>query len=170
MLRVRNGEQLERQLATSDGQEAIVSFVRPGTNTTYSGGIVVGSSASGVFELVTSGEANTSVYITGARLKMTRSGLPSGLTNMRLHFFNQLPSGISDGAAFSVSGNPSAYKGYVDLESPLDLNGTVFQQSFALNKQITLSSPSLFVSMAPVTAFAASSGTPYRLEVDYFAV
>jgi hypothetical protein len=40
MLRVRNGEQLERQIATRDGREASFSFVRPGTTFTYSGGRV----------------------------------------------------------------------------------------------------------------------------------
>jgi len=171
MLRVRNGEQLERQIATSDGQEASFSFVRPGTTFTYSGGVVIGSTASGVFELVTSGEPNTSLYVTGARLKMTRSGVPSGFTGARLHWFTQLPSGISDGAAFVVtSGDTAKYKGYSDLESAQDFGQTIFNQSQALNKQITLSSGSLFVAITPSTAFASASGTPYRLEVDYFMV
>ncbi len=171
MLRVRNGEQLERQIATSDGQEAAISFVHAGTAFTYSGGVVVGSAASGVFELVTSGEPNTSLYVTGARLKMTRSGVPSGMTGARLHWFTQLPSGVTDGAAFIVtSGDTTKYKGYSDLESAQDFGQTIFSQSQSLNKQITLSSSSLFVALTPTTTFASASGTPYRIEVDYFMV
>lgn len=171
MLRFRNGEQLERQLMTSDGQEARVVFSRPGTAFTYSGNVVVGTTASGVFEVVTSGEANMSLFITNARLKMVRSGVPSGYSSMRVHWFNEAPSGISDGAALVVSSGDSAkYKGYSDLIGAIDLGQTIVSQATLLNKQILLKSASVWLALTPSTVFAAASGTPYQVELDYFVV
>jgi len=171
MLRVRNGEQLERQLTTSDGQEARLAFNRPGTSFTYSGGIVVGTTASGVFEVVTSGEANMSLFVTNARVKMMRSGVPAGYSAMRVHWFNEAPSGISDGAALVVnSGDSAKYKGYNDLLGTMDLGQTIVSQGSLLNKQILLKSSSVWLALTPSTAFTAASGTPYQVELDYFVV
>lgn len=171
MLRIRNGEQLERQLMTSDGQEARIAFSRPGTTFTYSGNVVVGSTASGVFEVVTSGEANMSLFVTNARVKMVRSGVPSGYSAMRLHWFNAAPSGINDGSALVVSsGDSEKYKGYSDLIGVVDLGQTIVSQGALLNKQILLNSPSVWLALTPSTVFAAASGTPYQVELDYFIV
>jgi len=171
MLRVRNGEQLERQLMTSDGQEARLLFNRPGTVFTYSGGFVVGTTASGVFEVVTSGETNMSMFITNARIKMVRSGVPSGYSAMRVHYFNEAPSGISDGTAFVVSSSDaSKYKGYSDLLNTVDLGQVIVSQATLLNKQMLLRSPSVWIALTPSSAFAAASGTGYQVELDYFVV
>lgn len=171
MLRVRNGEQLERQLATSDGQEAIVTFARPGNTTVYSGGFVVGSSASGVFFATVSGEANTCMFVTNARVKMQRAGIPSGYSAVRLHWFNSAPSGISDGAALVVSGADVAkYKGYTDLLNTVDLGQSVVSQGAILNKQILLTTSGIWFALTPSSAFTPASGTNYQVEFDYFIV
>jgi len=170
-LTVRNGEQFEKQITTNDGQEAVVSFVRPGNATTYSGGFVIGSTASGVFQVSVSGQPNTCLYITGARLKMTRSGVPSGFNTARIHWFTSLPSGISDGANFVVaSGDIERYKGYTDLDTVVDLGQSLICQSQPLSKQILLTSGSLAFAITTTTTFTPSSGTPYRMEFDYFNV
>jgi len=171
MLRVVNGEQLERQQATSLGQEAIVSFARPSNTTAYSGGMVIGSTSSGVFAVVVSGEPNTSIYITNARVKMIRTGIPSGFTSFRLHWFTALPSGNADNTVFSVgSGDASFYKGYTDLDAIVDAGNVQLCQSQPLSKQIRLSSAQVCLAITTVTAFTPSSGTPYQVEFDYFAV
>ena len=171
MLRVRNGEQLERQLMTSDGQEAQIAFNRPGNTTAYSANQVVGSTASGVFEIVTSGEANTSLFVTNARLKMLRSGIPSGYSSMRVHWFNEAPSGLTDGAALVItSGDASKYKGYSDLFGTVDAGQMIFSQGTLLNKQILLKGSSIWAAFTPNTGFTPASGTAYRVEFDYFVV
>lgn len=171
MLRIVNGEQLERQQTTSVGQEAIVSFARPSNTTAYSGGTVIGSTSSGVFAVAVSGEPNTSIYITNARVKMVRTNVPSGFTSLRLHWFTALPSGIADNAVFFVgSGDAGLYKGYTDLDAVVDAGNVQLCQSQPLAKQIRLSSTQICFAMTAVTTFTPSSGTPYQVEFDYFAV
>lgn len=123
--------------AATTSVKSTAPITRPANTTPYSANDVVG----GVLTFSNMGASNGQmVMLTTATLRYDVTALPSGMSGMRLYLYNATPpSALADNAVWDLSsGDRSAYIGYVDLGTPVDLGSTLFAQVDALNKHIAL--------------------------------
>ncbi len=178
--RIVNGEQYEAVLLggdvtgsslTVDGKSytSEVSLTRPGDTTAYAAGDVIGSSAgSAIITFSGAGPSGGYVLVQGARLFIGNSAVPSGMGAFRLHLYNSSPGSVADNAAFNlVSGETTAYAGYIDLPAPQDLGSMLYSQADYAGTLVKLASGEtrLFAELETRNAYTPASGTVYNLRV-----
>ena len=143
------------------------TITRPANTTAYSAGDVVG----GAITFATGLTSGQHAMITGADLQYQISAIPSGMTSFRLYLYDVTPpSAIADNAAWDfASADRSAFLGYIDLGSLVDLGTTCFCQVDNVNKKIKLNgSANLFgylVTAAGYTPAANSEVILPRLQL-----
>lgn len=114
----------------SAGFRAVASFNRPDNTTAYTALDVVGSATSAIHTLSSIGPNGGYVLIQSAELFIANTSVPSGMGAFRVHLYSSSPTAILDNAAFDlVSGERSAYLGYADLPTPLDLGSMLYTQA-----------------------------------------
>jgi hypothetical protein len=124
------------------GTPASVSITRPDNVVPYLANDVVGSSvlttAALSFPSLRSGAGE--YLITTAEFEIDAAAVIAGETTYRLHLYNVTPpSALVDNAPFDIpAGDRASYLGFLDLGAPVDLGSTLYVQTPAINKQITL--------------------------------
>jgi hypothetical protein len=151
-------------MVNSGGTTAItVSVTRPNDSTPYGAGDVIGtatgSTAALQFSLI--GQAGKVIRLTGTRLRVDVTAIPSGMTSFRLHLYNVTPaSALGDNTAWDLpSGDRSGYLGYVDLGSPLDMGSTLYVQQTGLDCDVLLLTSSIFGYLVTNGGFTPSAST-----------
>lgn len=123
----------------------------------YSAGDVISTAK----ELVNIGPAKASwIYVTSAWLRIDHTAVISGETSYRLHLYSVTPpSAHADNDAWDLpSGDRSAYRGYIDLGTPVDVGSTLYVQTDGINKQIEMTSTgSLFAELVTIGGFTATA-------------
>jgi len=138
------------------------TVTRPANTTPYTAGDVVG----GAITFTTAGPSDGHVLITSADLEIDVSAIPSGMTTFRLYLYDVTPpSALSDNDPWDLpSGDRSAFLGYIDLGTPVDLGSTLYVQTDNINRKLKLNgSTSLFAYLTTAGGFTpAGNSEVYR--------
>lgn len=163
------------------GYTSAVTFPRPSNITTYTAGDVIGiadagtpaNAGSAIHEFTSIGPAGGSILITAADLRIDVAAVPSGMTSFRLHLYDAPPTAILDNAAWDLpAGDRTAYLGYIDIGTIVDVGSTLYVQADQINKQFKLAagSTSLYGQLVTNGGFTPGSATVKRLRLAGMAV
>ena len=147
---------------------ATVTITRPSNATPYTAGDVIGdTNGSAIFEFENMAKTGGGeVMITSIELEVDLSAVPSGMAGFNVRLYNASPTAIADNSAWDLpSGDRGKYLGKVLLGTPVDEGATLFIDNDGVNKQITLTSTSLFVELQTVAAFTPTSAAVKRLTI-----
>lgn len=119
------------------------SFTRPNDTNAYTAGDVVGAATGSTAALSfpsVGPSTRASAMITSVELEIDITAVPSGMTSFRLYLYSVTPpSALGDNTAFDLpSGDRSAFLGYVDLGTPVDIGSTLYVQTLNVNKQLAM--------------------------------
>jgi len=138
------------------------SAARPADNAPYLAGDIIGtatgSTAAITFALL--GNIGKVIRITGTRLEIDVTAIPSGMTSFRLHLYNITPpSVLGDNAPWDLpSDDRASYLGYVDLGAPVDVGSTLYVQQTGLDYDFLMgASTSLFGYLVTNGAYTPTS-------------
>lgn len=136
---------------------------RPADTTAYTAGDVYG----GLQTFQTLGIANSSVIITSLSLRLNVTSLPSGMTGFRLHLYSSAPTTLNDNDVWSLSvGDRTKYEGFIDLATPTATgNSILYSQNDNINKQIKLSTASVFGYLVTLGGFTPAASTTSTIEI-----
>lgn len=155
------------------GYNPSISFARTADTSAYNAGDVIGinnagSPGSAIHSFLLAGPAGGNVVITGADLRIDLSSVTSGMTSFRLHLYDSSPTAILDNASWDLpSGDRTAYLGYLDLGSPVDVGSTLFVQTDQINKQIKLATgvTTVFGELVTNGGYTPASGTTFAIRL-----
>lgn len=118
------------------GYMSAAAVSRPANTTAYAAGDVVG----GALTFSAAGPTAGHVVLTSCDLRYDVAAAPSGMATFRLYLYSSSPpSAYADNAAWDLpSGDRSAFLGYIDFGSIVDLGATLFAQVDQVNKQVKL--------------------------------
>ena len=146
-----------------------VTFIRPADTTAYTAGDVVGPTLAAI-EFKYLGDPSESIVITDADIRIDVSSVPAGMTSFRLHLYNASPaSALADNAAWDLpSGDRSAYLGYIDLGTPVDVGSTLFVQTTGIgSKQVKMGvTSSLFGYLVTNGGFTPTSAAVKAVRIN----
>jgi hypothetical protein len=115
------------------------STTRPAEHATpYTAGDVLGVALDTTTSAITFaaiGPIGKVIRITGSRLEIDATAIPTGMTSFRLHLYNATPATVYyDNAVWDLPDNDRAkYLGYVDLGTPVDFGNTLYVQQTGLD-------------------------------------
>jgi hypothetical protein len=140
------------------------SITRPSDTAAYTAGDIIGTAtgSTAAIQFAAIGAIGKVIRITGSRLEIDVTAIPSGMTSFRLHLYSVTPpSALGDNAAWDLpSGDRSSYLGYVDLGSPVDLGSTLYIQQTGLDYDFSMGSTvNLFGYLVTNGAFTPSAST-----------
>lgn len=156
---------------TVDGKayRAAVTITRPSDTTAYTAGDVVGDTGgSAIITLSNIGPSGGYVLIQSVSLVFSDSTVISGMGSFRLHFYTSSPTAIADNATFDlVSGDRSAYMGFIDLPAPADFGSSLYVQADYPGRLIKLASSSttLYAELETRGAYTPASATTIDVRV-----
>lgn len=150
---------------------ADVTLTRTNDTAVYNGNDVVGaatgSTAALAFTIGPSGGG--SVLITTTRLAVNLSSVPAGMGNFRLYFYNVTPpSALGDNAPWDLpSGDRTAFLGYIDLGTPVDLGSTLYVETVHQDKQVVVPSGGiLYAYLVTTGGYTPSASDVFRITVN----
>jgi len=154
----------------SSGRSSVINFTRPANVTAYSAGDVVsGSTSDSQLDFTSAGTAGKSIVITEAWLRIDVATKPSGMTMFRLHLYSAAPTAIADNAVWDLSstGDKSTYLGYIDLLSPVDVGSVLYEQTTNINKQVPLTTTTLFGLLVTNAAWTPASAQAISIGLSF---
>lgn len=148
-----------------------VTLTRPNDTNAYTANDVVGaatgSSAALPFTIGSSDGGHA--LITTSRLAVNLSSVPSGMGNFRLYFYNVTPpSALGDNAAWDLpSGDRTAFLGYIDLGTPVDLGSTLYVETVHVDKQVVVPAGGiLYAYLVTQGAYTPSASDVFRITLN----
>lgn len=148
---------------------AAVTITRTADTNAYAAGDVIGAATGSTAAVEFSGMGNSGsrIMITSARFAINDTGIISGETSYRLHLYSRTPpSALGDNVAWDLpAGDRTAYRGYVDLGTPVDLGSSLYVESNLINKQIALEGISLFGYLVTTGGYTPTSGRVYTIDL-----
>jgi hypothetical protein len=107
--------------------------------------------------------------ITDASLRIDVTSVPAGMTSFRLYLYDATPgSALGDNGAWDLpSGDRSAFHGYVDLGTPVDLGSTLYVQATGINKKFKLAegATALYGYLVTAAGFTPGSGDVFTVRL-----
>lgn len=156
-------------LVAGGAYRSVVAITRPSNTTAYTAGDVVGDTAgSAIISLASLGPSGGYVLIQSASLVFSDSAVPSGMTSFRLHFYSSSPTAIADNAAFDLlSGDRSAYMGYIDLPTPQDLGSSLYTQVDYPGRmmQLAAGSSTVYAELQTIGAYTPASASTIAVRI-----
>jgi hypothetical protein len=167
MLQMSAGRLWTSAQVESAGHSATVTITRPSDTDAYTAGDAVGDTGgSAILTFANMARAAGEVIITSIELEIDVDAVPSGMTGFNVRLYNASPTAIADNAAWDLpSGDRGKYLGKVSLTTPTDEGSTLFSDNDGINKQITLTSTSLYVVLQTVGGYTPSSAAVKRLTI-----
>ena len=159
---------VEENAGIKTGHAATIIITRPSNTTAYTAGDVIGdTNGSAIFEATNMAKTGGGeVIITSVELEIDVSSVPSGMTGFNLRLYNASPTAIADNAAWDLpSGDRGKYLGKIALGTLVDEGATLFIDNDGINKQITLTSTSLFFELQTVGAYTPTSAAVKRITI-----
>lgn len=148
------------------GYTSAVSLTRTADTNVYAANDIIGAAtgSTAAIEFTNVGSSGANIFVSGVELMIESSGLIGGETSYRLHLYSVTPpSALGDNAAFDLpSGDRSAYLGYVDITTPVDLGSTLYASVDNLNKMVKLSGTSLFGYLTTIGGYTPTSARVYK--------
>jgi len=130
-------------------------------------GAATGSTAALAFTLGSSDGGH--VLITTARMAIDLSAVISGMGNFRLYFYNVTPpSALGDNVAWDLpSGDRTAFLGYIDLGTPVDLGSTLYVETTHVDKQVVVPAGGiLYAYLVTTGAYTPSASDVFRITLN----
>lgn len=157
------------------GYKSSLSVTRTADTNAYTANDVIGTgTSSGGAVLTFAGlPAGGEILITTAQLEIDVNAVPSGMTSFRLYLYDSSPgSALADNAAFDLpSGDRSAFKGYVDLGTPVDLGSTLYVETSGINKQASVpNNGTLYGYLVTNGGYTPGSGDVFKITLHAVAV
>lgn len=117
---------------------ALATITRPANTTAYPANDIVGEAAAAIQFNFVGMSGGGEMFITSSELMIAVAAIPSGMTSFRLYLYSATPpSAAANNDAFDIpAGDRTAFLGYIDLGSPVDLGSTLFVQTDQTNKQV----------------------------------
>lgn len=145
-----------------------LSFNRPADTNAYLAKDIVG----GPLAFINAGPNGSSIVITSIQMEIDVTAIPSGMTDFRLYLYSATPvSALADNAPWDLpSGDRTAFLGYVDLGTPVDLGSTLYIEASNINKQLRLVSNSLYGYLVTNGAYTPNSGSAYKISLHSVSV
>ncbi len=158
-------------MAQGNAYSASVSLTRTADTNAYTANDVVGAATDSTAALTFNigRQGGGAVVITTVSLQVDASSVPSGMTSFRLYLYNTTPaSALGDNAAFDLpSGDRSAFVGYVDLGTPVDLGSTLYVETVRADKHVVVpASGALYGYLVTNGAFTPASATVFRITLN----
>ena len=151
----------------SSGFSSQATFNRTADANAYTAGDVVGTgtgAAGGVTTFANIGAAGGDILISDVDLMINLTAVPASMASFRLHLYNATPpSALGDNAAWDLpSGDQTAYLGYIDMGTPVDVGSSLFVQTSGVNKKVRMgATTSLFGYLVTNGGFTPASGTTF---------
>jgi hypothetical protein len=151
----------------STGHSATVTITRPSNTDAYLAGDVIGdTNGSAIFTFPNMARAAGDVIITSIEVEIDASSIPSGMTGFNVRLYNASPTAIADNAAWDLpAGDRGKYLGKIAVNTPVDEGSTLFSDNDQLNKQVTLTSTSLYVELQTLSGFTPTSAAVKRITI-----
>lgn len=158
--------------------QCVIDLTRTADTNAYAAGDVIGSSTSSggaVLTLTNIGSHGgpSQVMITTSKFAINLSSVISGMSNFRLHFYSSSPgSALADNAAWDLpSGDRSAYMGYIDLGTPVDLGSTLYVQTTSQNFQMyEPAGGTIYAYLQTIGAYTPSSADVFKITLSWVEV
>ena len=163
-------------MSIRDGYSSVVTLTRTADTNAYTANDVVGSSVAAGGAVLTfpgSGITNSDMMVTSVQLQINDTGVISGETSYRLYLYNATPPGAyADNTAWDLpAGDRSAFVGYVDLGTPVDLGTTLYVETSNINKQLKMGATSqLFGYLVTNGAYTPTSARVYVITIHLASV
>lgn len=152
---------------TSQAASSAVSLTRTADTNAYAANDVLGAATGSTAALSFTGltAAAGDFLITSASFEIDSAAVISGQTSYLLYLYNVTPpSALGDNTAWDLpSGDRASFLGVVNLGTPVDLGATLYVESNAINKQVTLSGTGLFGYLVTVGAYTPASATVHKV-------
>lgn len=159
---------------TTQGSGVAVSLTRTNDTNVYAANDVIGAATGSTAALTFAAMRSSAgeIMLTSVALEIDLAAIISGMTSYRLYLYNITPpSALGDNAAWDLpSGDRSSFLGYVDLGTPVDLGSTLYVETYQINKQLTLSSTSLFGYLVTVGTFTPSASIVFKITLHAVAL
>lgn len=130
-------------------------------------GAATGSSAALAFTVGSSDGGHA--LLTTSQLSINLSAVISGMGNFRLYLYSVTPpSALGDNAAFDLAaGDRTAFLGYVDLGTPVDLGATLYVEATHLDKQIAVPAGGIvYAYLVTQGAYTPSASDVFRITLN----
>lgn len=166
-----SGAGVQRVAVAAYSGNAIVTLTRTADTAIYAAndvlGAATGSTAALTFPSICPLSAGR-IKITSVSLQINDTGVISGETSYKLYLYNVTPpSALGDNAAFDLpSGDRTAFLGFVDLGTVLDLGSTLFVQTSEVNRQVTCSGTSLFGYLVTTGGYTPTASRVYVVTLN----
>lgn len=147
-----------------------VSVTRPNDVTAYGAVDVIGAATGSTAALQFNGVGPADggpVVIRGIALRIDANALIASEAGYRLHLYNITPpSALGDNAAWDLpAGDRSAYLGFLDTGTIVDIGSTLWVESNNLAKPIQLLSGSLFAYLCTVAGHTPTANRVYTATI-----
>lgn len=164
-----------RRLAYSDRSAVSATITRPDNTTAYDAGDVVGTdpATNMTFSNVLMMAEGALFMILSAMLEIDVNAIPSGMNAFRLHLFNVAPTAIADNTAWALAdADRSKYLGYISLDAPVDMGGTLWSQTQNINfvGKLAAGSTTLYGMLETVGAYTPSAQTVKKITLNILGV
>jgi len=148
-----------------------VTLTRTADTNAYTAGDVVGAAtgSTAALEFDVGSTAGGAVLLTTAQLAINLAAVPSGMGNFRLYLYSVTPpSALGDNVAWDLpSGDRTAFLGYVDLGTPVDMGSTLYVEATHLDKQVVVpSGGTLYAYLVTQGAYTPSSADVFRITLN----
>jgi hypothetical protein len=146
------------------GFGATQTITRPADTTAYAAGDVVG----GLLTFSPMGIYDREVLLTSSRLLIFDTALIASEAAYRLHLYEATPpSAFADNAAWDLPANDrAAYRGYIDLGTPVDLGSSLFVQVNNIQHQMRLmQGTTIFAYLQTLAGYVPSASRQYRVSL-----
>ena len=157
-----------------------VTKPRPADTNSYTAGDVIsdttnsGTATNWVFtNILPAVNAGGKFVITDAFLRVDVASVPSGMSNFRLHLFNQSPSVIPDNSAFDViNADKDKYLGWIEFDTPEDLGSRLWSQKSSINfcRKLNTGSTTLHGVLQTIGSYTPSSGGIKTIGIEVVAI
>lgn len=146
---------------SSDALASFAAMTRPNNATPYTAGDVVGTDVATnmTFSNVVS-VAAAMVLITNVLFRIDVAAIPAGMATFKLHLFSSAPTAIIDNAAWTlIDADRAKYLGYILLDTPIDVGGTLFSQTLQANfiLKLAAASTSLYGQLQTVGGYTPTA-------------
>lgn len=159
--------------APTAGYMAEVSITRTNDTNAYTGNDVIGAAtgSTAAIEFQSMGPSGGRVIIVSAELEIAAAAIISGETSYRLYLYNVTPPGAyGDNTAHDLpSGDRTAFLGFVDLGTPVDLGSTLYVQTDNIMKAVKLAGTSIFAYLVTVGPYTPTAQRVFKMRLHTVA-
>lgn len=161
-------------LLDTSGYSASVSLTRTADTNAYAANDVLGAATGSTAALTFAnmGRSGENIMITSVSLEIDAAAVISGETSYNLYLYGVTPpSALGDNVAFDIpSGDRASFLGKISLGTPVDEGSTLYIETNAINKQVTLAGTSLFGYLVTVGGYTPTSARVYVVKIKSIAL